>query len=221
MSKDLEALSIEIIGSQCSQESLLFHSEPKREQPHCIELFRRAIVLRDEKAWSLVLAIYQRQIERWVRRHPSFPNCAEEVQYFVNRALERFWRALKPQKFSDFKELSMLLEYLKLCVNGAILDHIRMLERKKVVESDNIELIADTSKPFGENIETEETWESFINSLEDEREKIVLEFAYVFDMSAKEILAQNPQYFSEVREIYRIKENILRRLRRNPPFQNK
>jgi DNA-directed RNA polymerase specialized sigma subunit len=96
-----------------------------------------------------------------------------------------------------------------------------MLERKKVVESDNIELIADTSKPFGENIETEETWESFINSLEDEREKIVLEFAYVFDMSAKEILAQNPQYFSEVREIYRIKENILRRLRRNPPFQNK
>jgi DNA-directed RNA polymerase specialized sigma24 family protein len=221
MSKELESLPIEVVGNQCSQESELFRSEQRRNQPHCFELFRRAIALGDEKAWSLIFSVYQRQIERWVGRHPSFPNCAEEVQYFVNRALERFWRALTPQKFSDFREISMLLEYLKLCVNGAILDHVRTLERKKIAESDDIESIAaNTSEPLGEKIEVEETWKSLIISLEDEREIIVLECAYVFDMPARQILAQNPQHFSEVREIYRIKENILRRLRRNPPFQN-
>jgi DNA-directed RNA polymerase specialized sigma subunit len=113
----------------------------------------------------------------------------------------------------------MLLEYLKLCVNGAILDHIRTLERKKIAETD-VDIIADSLGNSGENVEAEEIWESLLSSLKDEREVIVFECAYVFDMTAKQILTQNPQHFSEVKEVYRVKENMLRRLKRNSPLHS-
>jgi DNA-directed RNA polymerase specialized sigma24 family protein len=62
----------------------------------------------------------------------------------VNRAFERFWRALPPDRFADLptlakileylKRCAKILEYLKRCAQSVAIDARRREERKQVEE---------------------------------------------------------------------------------------
>jgi DNA-directed RNA polymerase specialized sigma24 family protein len=124
-SSDFTALTLAGLTHRCAQETELFFKRHVYDPAYCYELFRRALLERNQRAYECLYTQYQPLVAGWVERHPSFPGADEEVQYFVNRAFEKMWHALGAEKFSRFGDLKALLSYLKLCTHSAVIDFAR------------------------------------------------------------------------------------------------
>jgi hypothetical protein len=222
---DVRLLTLTGIAHRCTQETERFFQRQSHDPQYCFELFRRAIVNRNQRAWELVYAQYRPLVAAWVERHSAFADSGEEIQYFVNRAFEKMWMALAPGKFSHFSNLKCLLRYLQMCVHSAILDQVRVAERS-VVGMDYETLAAGDSagEPIVENqaldqVHCQELWREIDAQLRDERERRVVYGSFVLALKPREVYAQFRETFRDVNDVYRVKENVLARLRRDAGLQ--
>ena len=62
-------------------------------------------------------------------------------------------------------------------------------------------------------------WQFIRDHLHDEKERIVIHCSFVLDIKPQEIYELYPQLFESVDEIYRIKQNVITRLRRDPELR--
>lgn len=208
-----------MLARHCQEESEHFFQRRAHDPRYCFELFRRAVQERDERAWTLVCSQYEPLVAGWVRRHQMFPGSGEEVSYFVNGALAKFWSAVGPEKFEEFPNLKSLLRYLQLCVASVVTDHVRAADfhdrlesLPPTVEEDEK---ADVERRALERASRESFWEIVADRLNSEDERLVVHFSYVVGLKPSQIQEYRPDRFDDVRDIYRIKENILARLRRD------
>jgi DNA-directed RNA polymerase specialized sigma24 family protein len=183
-------------------------------------------VERNPDAWALVYRQYQPLVAGWVESHSSFRTSGEEVQYFINRAFEKMWAALSPEKFHCFPNLPALLRYLQMCTHSAIVDHARKRE-VPVVESD-AEGNPWEDGPVGvpnqrnsvlERLDREDLWRQVKARLKDDRERAVVYASFVLALKPAEIEARCPGLFHDVKDVYRVKENVLARLGRDTELQ--
>lgn len=209
-------LPVSEIALACQHENQRFLNDLEHNVQYCFELFRRAIILAHEEAWSAVYDCFGGQVHRWVTSHPSFYYCQEDVDYFVNMSFAKFWQAVTPEKFPKFSTLGHLLQYLKTCVAGAITDHIRQMEKHKKLELNTTETLPEDL--ILQQMTQDEVWQWVQSQLNDSRERLVIRQKFLFAMTPRDIYADYPDMFPKgVDEIYRILENILRRLQRNAP----
>jgi DNA-directed RNA polymerase specialized sigma24 family protein len=219
---DLQALTLAGIAHRCARETDLYFQSQRYDPRYCFELFRRAIMERDQRAWELVYVQYRPLVAGWVKQHPAYPNSGEEAQYFVNRAFERTWAALTPDKFDQFSDLRSVLRYLKMCVYSVVLDQVRVAEQSVVRAQ--IEVAAVENRTDGTSVEDqalarvrqEEFWSEIDTRLNNEKERHVVYASFVLALKPREIYAQYKNTFRDVNEIYRVKENVLARLARDP-----
>jgi DNA-directed RNA polymerase specialized sigma24 family protein len=212
----LAQLSLSGIAHRCAQETQLFFQRRHHDPSYCFELFRRAIVNHCQRAWELVYEQYRPQVASWVQRHAAFATSGEEVQYFVNRAFEKMWTALTPAKIQGFPELSALLSYFKTCVHSAILDLTR--KKEHLIADVPIEML-----PSDEAVEDQvldrtqgrRFWDEIRARIKNDQERIVIYESYVLGLRPREICNRHPGGFYNVKEVYRVKENVLARLRRD------
>lgn len=223
------ALSLGEIALRCAQETQKFFQQLAHESGYCFELFRRAVVTGDQRAWDLIYQQYHAQVLRWVNRHPAFSACREEAQYFVNRVFERLWRSLTPEKFVHFADLRRVLAYLQMCVHSLILDDC--VRAREVPGSDEQELeeslerllYRDGQTPEGEALarsRRQRLWQWLEGRLKDASERAVVEGLFVFGLKPREMPAAYPALFTSVQEVYRLKQNVLERLRRDPGLRS-
>lgn len=217
-------LSLGEIALRCAQETQKFFQNVAYEAGYCFELFRRAVVGSDQRAWDLVYQQYHAQVLRWVNRHPAFSACREEAQYFVNRVFERLWRSLTPDKFANFADLKRVLAYLQLCVHSLILDDcVRAREAPDADDQELDELLERLPYRDGQTPEDEaltrnrrrQLWRWLAGRLKDEQERAVIEGLFVFGLKPRQMLATYPGLFASVQDVYRLKQNVLDRLRRD------
>jgi DNA-directed RNA polymerase specialized sigma24 family protein len=225
---DLQELTLAGVAHRCTQETKLFFERQAHDPRYCFELFRRAIAERDQRAWGFIYAQYRPLVSGWVERHSAYPASGEEVQYFVNRAFEKMWAALAPEKLTRFPNLKSLLRYLQMCAHSVILDQVRAAQRAVVdVRVEDLLAGGDRPGPTAENqalsrVEREEFWKLICTRLWDkekdeaevERERRVMYGSFALDLKPRELCAHY-QDFDDVNEVYRIKQNILARLRRD------
>jgi hypothetical protein len=83
---ELQLLTLAGVAHRCAQETDRFFRDERYDPRYCFELFRRAILHHNERAWQLVYAPYQPLVAGWVARHSAFQASDEETQYFVNHA---------------------------------------------------------------------------------------------------------------------------------------
>jgi len=220
-SADLHTLTLAGLAHRCVRETELFFQRQSHDPRYCFELFRRAIVERDERAWELVYAQYRSLVAGWVERHAAYPASGEEVQYFVNRAFEKMWVALPADRFSRFPDLKSLLRYLQMCVHSAVTDQARSGERgAMLVDVDVGSIERGVESPGVEDqvvdrLHGQALWERIDERLRDEKERRVVRDSFVRALKPAEIYAEAPDTFAGVTEVYRIKENVLARLRRD------
>lgn len=218
---DLEALSLSGIAHRCAKETELFFARLHHDPLPCFELFRRAFAGGCDRAWDLVYVQYHAQVARWVQRQPSFPVCGEEVSYLVNRAFEKMWAAVTPEKFSHFADLKSVLRYLQMCAYSVVVDAVRKAgpQAKDVEEELLPAMRAQAGRTAGDQALTQvhrrEFWEAISARLNDEQERCVVYGSYILGLKPREILDTYPRAFHDVRDIYRVKENVLARLRRD------
>lgn len=217
---DLRRWNLAEVARRCTQETTRFFQGKDQDTRFCYELFRRALLERDDGAWELLYAQYSPLITGWVKRHPAFPASGEDGAYFVNRALEKFWAALPPERFSRFPDLSALLRYLQMCVHSTILDHVRRIERLAVCQLDDGVAVDNPAEVTAEDeivqsAYREELWRQIDRRLHGEKERCVVYGSFVLALKPGELLARFPHTFRDVREVYGIKENVLARLSRD------
>jgi RNA polymerase sigma factor (sigma-70 family) len=182
-----------------------------------LELFRRAVMQRDEGAWAAIYDQYADFVRRWLRAR------SDEHDELVLAAFERFWYAVDAEKMARFGCLAAILQYLKLCAHTARLDRIRgarVEAAEEPLDESAYALLAapDTiSETVAARLDRRAFWDAVQACLPNERERQVLYLSYVVGMTPREICAQHRDAFPVVSDVYRHKRNALDRLRRAPP----
>ena len=218
--RKLRLLDVDRLADECADQTAKFFNRADHDTGYCYELFRRAFVGRNSHAWDRIFQIYQLLVASWVSRHSGLGATGEEVDFFVNSAFDRIWSAVNAEKFSQFQDLASLLSYFQRCVHSVIVDHTRSNQFRTF----NLEIWANLPPPNSPLIEqyvTDELerlrlWDMVVKLMRSEKEIIVLRCSYVYDLKPSEIYTAYPSRFESLDEVYRLKRNLLNRLRRNP-----
>lgn len=183
------------------------------------ELFRRALVERDEQAWEHVFHQYRGLVEHWVRRSSTFARSDESSEFFVVAAFIRFWRAISPERFAAFPTLVSLLYYLRRCAECAVIDSTRGAGQAELlpheVVSPNTVSQRSSDEEVMERMSRIEFWRYVTEQMNDEAERVVVYYSYVMGMKPADIRTSRPDLFQDVGEVYTVKRRVLARLRRN------
>jgi hypothetical protein len=220
---NMRTLPLADLAERCGQESERFFKHAASDPRYCYELMRRALSERDQQAWNTIYPQYQPLVQSWVMRHPAFAASGEEAAYFVNAAYEKLWVAITPAKFGKFPDLRSLLRYLQLCVHSVISDHMRhttlqTLQLQPEI-ADTVQIQPDIAAGVVDRVQHTAFWNLIAARLQDTKERQVMYGSFVLGLKPRELLKQFESTFQSIDEIYRVKENLLERLRRDPALQ--
>jgi RNA polymerase sigma factor (sigma-70 family) len=221
----VDGLSVSELARCCAEETSKFLRQSVSNDRYCLELFRRAIVRRDDDAWICLYQQYAPLVLTWVNQHQSATLLLgqDSSAALVNAAFAKFAQALTPAKMGNFDTLAAVLKYLKMCVHSVIADEVRARQARQYEETlEAIEQEPAADDP-AENViaglSVQSLWQVIQEELNSEDERLLLYLAYVQGMKPAEICAHQRQLFPTVEDVYRIKRNVLERLRRNRRLQ--
>lgn len=218
----LSMLTVAGLAHRCRQETERFYRRLQYDERFCFELFRRAILQRSEQAWQVIVEHYDRQVTTWIKRHAVFPGADEPPDYFVNQAFARFWRAFSrdPGKLDRFASLNALMQYLKLCANSALTEHVRRhMSRDEPLDPETATLhrdhAPDPASEVAAELGAQRLWQRVLEVVKTDQERIIAQAYLVDDMKPKEIFSWRQDAFDDVVQVRRVKDNFLARLRRD------
>lgn len=218
-----QQMAVDELAARCHEETSNYFRHQNHDDRYCFELFRRAVQDQDTYAWEMICGQYQSLVAGWVSQHSGFASTGEDVEYFVNGAFGKISGVLSPEKFQSFSDLGYLLRYLKMCVHSVIVDYNR------AVDYADLYPLEEASDEKSEEPSPEEQvidrsnrrtfWELIRARLHDEKERLIVHGSFILDLKPQEIYDHFRNVFQDVDEIYRVKQNIISRLRRDPEFR--
>jgi RNA polymerase sigma factor (sigma-70 family) len=215
----MQELSLSQIVGRCAEESSRFSRGQAHDDSFCFELFRRAIVGRVGAAWEGIVAQYRGLVREWIWQH-SLASSIDDHDDLATRAFERFWGAIKPERFGSFPHLASLLRYLKLCVFAALVDELR--GRRSWQEHRAAGELADevegprVDETVLDEVGRADLWTAIEAALPDQAERLVIYLSCVIGLKPREIARRHREVYPSVEEVYRAKRLALERLRRDP-----
>jgi hypothetical protein len=208
------------LARRCREETLRFLRAEPRDDAFCFELFQRAIVNRDDDAWASIVAQYRGIVLAYVGQHSIAATVREPDDYWVNRAFQRFWSAVGPARFAQFPDLAALLQYLKLCVHSVLMDEARARRAGMATSLEELSATAvgpDTAERHAvSKLAGAQLWQAVVKELQDEAERVVAYLSFASDLKPGEIFDRHPRLYQSVGDVYRVKRNVVERLRRSP-----
>lgn len=187
-----------------------------------IEALYRALSERDAASWEAAWRYWSPRVAGWVRRHPQYRYTGEDVDYFINRAFEKLWRAVDPEKLERFQNPAQLVQYLKLCVHSVILDELRTPASEVAPVAATAEELADVPAPeptveeqVVNRVRRDALWATVAEHVRSEEERCLVEAMLVRGLPPREVAERYRGLFGGVEEVYRIKRNLIDRLSRD------
>jgi hypothetical protein len=215
----LALMELESLVRRCATESERFYRGQPHETCYSYELFRRALVERDDLAWEQLYLHYSGLVEGWIRRSGAFNSSGESSEYFVVGAFTKFWRAIGPERFASFPSLASLLQYLQLCATSVVIDSVRAQSWSEMLPEETISPgHGPQTSPDEEavnRVDREEFWHFIDEQLHSEVERVVVYSSFVLGLTPRAIYAKRSELFSSVNDVYNVKRNVLGRLSRN------
>ena len=217
-------LSLTDLARNCKEETDNFFQHRDHDTRYCFELFRRAICDNDDYAWEIIFNQYQALVASWVRQHQGYQDSGEEVHFFVTGAFTKISSVLTAEKFDKFSDLQSLLSYLKMCVHSVITDYNRTTDRANLqISFEELQIDVQSSDPAPESavfdkLDNRSFWAWISKKLNDEKERLVIQGIFVLALKPREICNHFGSVFTEVEEVYRIRQNVIARLRRDAEF---
>jgi hypothetical protein len=210
-------LSISDLARDCAQQTSCRHTSPRELDP-CYELFRRACALqRDEDAWQAIVVQYHRLVLHWLGQYANDDNCQD--------VFLRFWKGLQAAGtafMTRFANTSAVVGFLKSCAVAVRIECWRKEKRRQ----DLREELCSTAQRDSACVHSHREDSGFdfkslvLSRIKNDRERALFELMYYYDLKTRDIRAERPDLFPDMRTVYRVKENLLRRLQRDAEFQN-
>ena len=212
---DLQRLPLDDLARGCAQESERFRLRLEQDARFCFEIFRRAIADADGQAWTIFAEQYHFQIARWAQRHPGFTQCGESVDDLVAHVLTKLWQtfATNKHKLNQFNSFQSLMAYCKMCVHSEVVDALRTNKQTAAELDESMEAPAPNQTP------DQQLWDYVLPRLKDEQERLVIQGLFLYGMTPKDLWNRFRSRFSDMSEIYRVKQNVIARLRRDAAFR--
>lgn len=212
-------MDLDLLMQHCAVESERFYRGQQHDTSYSYELFRRALVERDEAAWEQLYRHYSSLVEGWVRRSSAFTSSGESSEYFVVGAFMKFWRAVTPERFDSFPTLASLLHYLQLCATSVVIDSVRAQSWSEILPEDTVSLDQLPQQSPDEEamsrVQREEFWQFIDTQLNDDLERFVVYCSFVLGLTPRAIYSRRNDLFNSVNDVYNVKRNVLGRLGRN------
>lgn len=189
--------------------------EQDENEQECLEVFQRALGHNDVRAWEGLQRRLSPIMRGWLRRHPQREMASryESEENYIALGFERFWYATACKGKVQFATLAPALDYLRACLNSAVLDTLRAHARGDVIP------LPDPGHPNEpreeDHHDPHELWEVIQSMLPGEREQRVAYLLYHCGLKPRQILRFCPHEFSDVQEIYRLRRRIIERLVRS------
>jgi DNA-directed RNA polymerase specialized sigma24 family protein len=212
-------LPIVELARRCREETQRFLRGDDRDDSFCFEIFQRAVVDRDNDAWEAIVAQYRGIVLAYVNQHTAAAVLREPDDYWINRAFQRFWGAVGAERFGRFPDLPALLKYLKMCVHSVLMDEVRARRASSASSLDDLpETTPDASNAESSvvgDLAGEQLWAVIRRLLQDQAEERVVYLSFARDLKPAEIAERHPDLFAGVADVYRVKRNVIERLRRS------
>lgn len=210
------------LAQKCREESERYRRGRSDARGHCYELFRRAIVDRDQRAWTAVYEQYRRLVAKWVNGPP------DQVDDRIHEAFERFLRAVKPQTFTNrFAGIGKVMAYLRVCARSVRVEKAREDDRRERAEglwqyqADVVGRQSDSPDEQAlEHVLSQELSEHIEQCLNDEQERLVVHLSFKVGLMPRQIAQEHPDRFANVEEVRRVKERVVLRLSSDPRLQS-
>lgn len=205
--------SLDDLIAGCSQET----KEKKRKSKtnYCFELFRRALVDKDNEAWMAVRNQYHNLVRHWIREkifvdHESLDDLEQDTWEKLLQSLGK-----RPSFFTEkFEHVGAILSYLRHCAFTSAVDEYRRRQRREAIETKFKNSLFVENRHFREDIDKKEAVsqvKSWIHKVTDPQERLLLFLSYEQGLTPKEIALQYPDEFENVKVVRRIKERLVKR----------
>ncbi len=209
-------MSLSALADRCMREINNYRHGESCDDQYCLELFRRAMLERDESVWALLVERFDEYMMGLFRRHVRREAASrlDSPENYVARAFERFWLAAVHNQQLQFTTIAAALCYLRSCLNGAIVDTLRAYSRAKEMAMPDPGL-PDEPAAEDEEEEGKGLWEVIQEMIPNERERHLAFLLFHCNLKPRDIVRRFPQEFKDAREIYRLRRNIYERLLRD------
>ncbi len=212
-----QSTTTELIQDTRREVTQFLYKQPTGDS-RAFELFRRAIALRDEQAWSGLYDLYSAMVSSWILR--LVPKLEEsDLDALVNDVFAKFAHAMNAQRWRDFSCAQVLLGYLKRCARSVVIDHCRS-QRARIREEtfeflDQAPVLDDPADVVAKQLAAQEFWRIIDREVTDSEERLILRAMCALGLSPRQLQQRYPLLFPTVDDIYRIRRKVLERLRRN------
>jgi hypothetical protein len=219
-SDSIGQLDLAFLAERCATETRKFFQNVASDTQYCYELFRRALVLQNQQAYTKVVETYTRLVARQVKKKLHSPFGDEDLEECINLAFANCFRYLRtPDKFANFLTLEAIIKYLTDCANSAAQSHNRKHYRRfksqaEMPEDENHKAPVDLEKIFIDNERKEKFYALLKDNCKNEQEHVVVEFYLELGLKPREIYAERPDLFADVKHVHRVKQILLERLKR-------
>lgn len=191
----------------------------------CFELFRRAIVRDCSLSWHYLYTQYYPLVRYWVSRQFS-DTASYTLDDLTQDTFTAFWRFYTCDKLAQAKDLADVLAYLKKCATTTVIAAHRRAERDppQILYEQQV-LDAQTAVPPTElaglqRVNAQRLWELIEAKCKNEPERLIARLTFLSGLKPRDIAEQYVELFPNVEDVYRIKRNLLERLRRAPRIKS-
>jgi hypothetical protein len=215
----IEQLPLTVLLEEAQRETAQFRRQMPTQSRFALEVFRRALVLRDEAAWVGLYGLYQNVVATWIL-HRMHPSRVENLEALVNQTFAKFAQAIDARNFRSFATTAALLAYLKACASSVAADEGRRTQSRATEES--LDRLAqplpgvDPAEVVCDRIAAHDLWQVIISVARDDAERLILEQNIQRGIAPRDLALAYPQWFPTAKAVYDTKRRLLERLRRDP-----
>jgi DNA-directed RNA polymerase specialized sigma24 family protein len=221
-----EQLPLDVLLQEAHQEISRFRGKQKTSNMAAFEVFRRALLLRDDGAWVSLYQLYAPLVEAWILLHCRGSSIdAHELDGLVNETFAKFASAIDARRWQQFPETRNLLAYLKCCAVTVAADEGRQQQRRSreasldAIDLEQSPLLEDPAETVINHLVLRDLWQAAGGIVTCEQERLILEQHYALGVPLRELPSGYPQLFPTIDGVYSIKRNLLQRLRRSRAVQ--
>jgi len=184
-------------------------------EPFCLELFYRAIVHRCGEAWYGIYIHYYPLVRYWLALRGIAD--ADLQDDLVQDTFMAFWKCYTTEKLEAATGLASVLAYMKSCAFTSV----AQWQRRDTLIT---EPLPDDEWGFaGSTLEADVERNTATHVLSarlkhhcfDRRDQLVALWVLIEGIKPAVLVQRYPDEFPEVREVYRVKRNLLDRLQRD------
>jgi len=183
----------------------------QHNETYYLEMLRRAIVQRDQRARQCLQNRFRATVQSWLYHHPRRAEAyrLDSERNYVAEAFKRLWQENVHDQKLDFPTLDAALSYLQACLNSAVLDKLRVYSRPKDTKTGTSN---PKEQPIADQNQSRELWEAVQAMLSTAREQRLAYLLFHCGLKPSEFMYFCSQEFSNIQEIYQLRDSIFEEL---------